>query len=63
MSKKDKKKVGQFDHYRKWTTDEGYTFVAETKEDALDYLKHMKHTNLGSLKDVIEPKIEEIRDV
>ena len=36
MSKKDKKKVGQFDHYRKWTTDEGYTFVAETKEDKED---------------------------
>ena len=28
-----KKKKGQFDHYKKWTTDEGYTFVAETKED------------------------------
>ena len=52
MSKKDKKKKGQFDHYKKWTTNEGYTFVAETKEDALDYLKHMKHTNLGSLKEV-----------
>ena len=21
-----KKKKGQFDHYKKWTTDEGYTF-------------------------------------
>ena len=30
-----KKKKGQFDHYKKWTTDEGYTFIAETKEDAL----------------------------
>ena len=36
-----KKKKGQFDHYKKWTTDEGYIFVAETKEDALEYLKHM----------------------
>ena len=52
MSKKVTKNVGHFDHYQKWTTDEGYTFVAETKEDALDYLKHMKHTNLGSLKEV-----------
>ena len=32
-----KKKKGQFDHYKKWTTDEGYTFVAETKEDALSH--------------------------
>ena len=49
-----KKKKGQFDHYKKWTTDEGYIFVAETKEDALDYLKHMEHTNLGKLKEVKE---------
>ena len=33
-----KKKKGQFDHYKKWTTDEGYTFVAETKEDALIFI-------------------------
>ena len=52
MSKKDKKKVGQWDHYRKWTTDQGYTFLAETKEDAIEYLKHMEHSNLGSLKEV-----------
>ncbi len=49
-----KKKKGQLDHYKKWTTDEGYIFVAETKEDALDYLKHMEHTNLGKLKEVKE---------
>ena len=53
MSKKDKKKKGQFDHYKKWTTDEGYTFLAETKEDAILYLKHMKHSNLGLLKEVV----------
>ena len=35
MSKKDKKKKGQFDHYKKWTTNEGYTFLAETKEEIL----------------------------
>ena len=34
MPKKQKSQMGQFDHYKKWTTDEGYTFVAETKEDA-----------------------------
>ena len=47
-----KKKTNQFSHYKKWTTDEGYTFVAETKEDAIEYLKHMEHSNLGSLKEV-----------
>ena len=47
-----KTKKGQFDHYKKWTTDEGYTFVAETKEDALDYLRHMEHANLGKLREV-----------
>ena len=31
-----KKSKGQFDHYKKWTTDEGYTFFAETKEDAIE---------------------------
>ena len=47
-----KTKKGQFDHYKKWTTDEGYTFVAETKKDALEYLRHMKHANLGKLREV-----------
>ena len=41
MSKKSKKKVGQFDHYKKWTTNQGYTFLAKSKEDALDYLNKM----------------------
>ena len=50
MSKNESK--GQFDHYKKWTTDEGYSFVAESKEDAILYLKMMKHANLGSLKEV-----------
>ena len=36
MSKNESK--GQFDHYKKWTTDEGYSFVAESKEDAILYL-------------------------
>jgi len=49
-----KTKKGQFDHYKKWTTDEGYTFVAETKEDALEYLKHMEHANLGKLREVTD---------
>ena len=53
MPKKKTNKVGQFDNYKKWTTDQGYTFVAETKKDAEDYLKHMGHTDLGKLKEVI----------
>ena len=47
-----KKKIGQFDHYKRWTTNEGYTFRAKTKEDAILYLKHMEHTNLGKLEEV-----------
>tara|TARA_R100001377_G_scaffold78515_1_gene56284 strand:+ start:378 stop:569 length:192 start_codon:yes stop_codon:yes gene_type:complete len=50
MAKKAVSKVGQFDHYKKWTTDKGYTFAAETKKDAEEYLKMMGH--LGSLKEV-----------
>ena len=46
-----KTKKGQFDHYKKWTTDEGYTFIAETKEDALEYLKHIGHDYLGKLRE------------
>ena len=52
VAKAKKKSKGQFDHYKKWTTDEGYTFVAETEEDALDYLRHMEHANLGKLREV-----------
>ena len=48
-----KKSKGQCDHYKKWTTDEGYTFLAQDKEDAIEYLKHMGHTNLGSLREVV----------
>ena len=51
MSKKDKKKVGQWDHYKKWTTDEGYIFLAENEEDAKLYLKKTG-LQLGSLKEV-----------
>ena len=53
MSKKDKKKVGQWNDYKKWTTNEGYTFLAKDKEDAIMYLKHMEHTNLGLLEEVV----------
>ena len=49
-----KKSKGQFDHYKKWTTDEGYTFRAETLEDAIEYLKHMEHAELGKLREVVD---------
>ena len=49
-----KKTKGQWSGYKKWTTDEGYTFMAKNKEDALEYLKHMEHADLGSLKEVVE---------
>ena len=51
IMKKVVKKTGQFDHYKKWTTDEGYTFLAENKEDAILYLKHTSQ-DLGKLKEV-----------
>ena len=47
-----KKKTGQFDHYKKWKTDEGYTFLAENKEDAKKYLKKTGE-HLGKLEEVI----------
>tara|TARA_B100000029_G_scaffold379090_1_gene373913 strand:+ start:201 stop:362 length:162 start_codon:yes stop_codon:yes gene_type:complete len=50
MSKK--KSSSQWKSYKKWTTDEGYTFVAKDKEDAILYLKHMKHAELGKLREV-----------
>ena len=51
MPKKNNKKVGQFDHYKKWTTDEGYIFLAENKKDAKLYLKKTG-LHLGYLKEV-----------
>ena len=55
-----KKKVGQFDHYRRWTTDEGYTFLARDREDAEMYLKiydiqipAKAGGHLGKLKEVV----------
>jgi hypothetical protein len=46
-----KKTKGQFDNYKKWTTDQGYTFLAKDKEDAKLYLKK-SGLDLGSLKEV-----------
>jgi hypothetical protein len=46
-----KKTKGQFDNYKKWTTDQGYIFLAKDKEDAKLYLKK-SGLDLGSLKEV-----------
>ena len=56
MAKKATKNDGQFDHYKKWTSDMGYTFMAKDRKDAEGYLKMMNH--LGSL-----PKLKEVKDV
>tara|TARA_R100000008_G_C3435751_1_gene91909 strand:- start:350 stop:511 length:162 start_codon:yes stop_codon:yes gene_type:complete len=53
MSKKDKKKKGQFDHYKKWTTNEGYTFLARDKEDAELYVQ-TTGGHLGKIEEVID---------
>ena len=50
---KTKKTKGQFDHYKRWTTDEGYTFIAESKEDALDYLTKMP-SHMGDVDKLTE---------
>jgi len=47
-----KKSKGQFNHYKKWTTDEGYTFVAENKEDAELYVQRVGG-DLGKIKEVV----------
>ena len=46
-----KKKVGQFNHYKKWTTDEGYTFMAKDQEDAELYAQ-LVGGHLGKIKEV-----------
>ena len=51
MPKKKMSKVGQFDHYKKWTTDQGYTFLAENREDAELYVQ-TAGGHLGKLKEV-----------
>ena len=46
-----KKKVGQFEDYKKWTTDQGYTFFAKDKADAELYVQK-NGGHLGKLKEV-----------
>jgi hypothetical protein len=44
--------VGQFDHYKKWTTDVGYTFRAKDLADAIKYIE-MTGQHLGTLKEAV----------
>tara|TARA_B100001250_G_scaffold409774_1_gene434801 strand:- start:991 stop:1137 length:147 start_codon:yes stop_codon:yes gene_type:complete len=44
------KKKSQFSTYKKWKSDEGYTFMARDKEDAKLYLK--KIGSKGKLTEV-----------
>ena len=48
-----KKKTGQFDHYKKWKTDQGYSFLAENKEDAVKYLEKTG-LHLGKIEEVTD---------
>tara|TARA_B100000427_G_scaffold175190_1_gene145660 strand:+ start:298 stop:462 length:165 start_codon:yes stop_codon:yes gene_type:complete len=50
-----KKKVGQFSHYKKWTTDEGYTFLAENLEDAELYVQ-TTGGHLNKIREVVDVK-------
>lgn len=48
---KVKKKYDQFDHYKRWTTDQGYSFMAENLADAIKYIEKVGD-HLGTLKEV-----------
>ena len=50
-----KKKVGQFEDYKKWTTDQGYTFFAKDKADAELYVQKTGG-NLGKVREVTNVK-------
>ena len=49
-------KVKQFDHYKKWTTNAGYTFRAENLNDAKDYVSKMPDINVDikTLREVVD---------
>jgi cold shock CspA family protein len=51
--KRTKMENSQFSHYKKWTTDEGYTFLAENKKDAKLYISKT-HINMGDVKTLRE---------
>ena len=51
-----KNKVKQFDPYKKWTTNAGYTFRAENLNDAKDYVSKMPDINVDikTLREVVD---------
>ena len=51
MSKK--KKSVQFNDYKKWTTSEGFTFLAKDQSDAKLYVDKVGG-NVGDLKEVLD---------
>jgi len=48
-----KKNKSQFGHYKKWTTDAGYTFLAENIEDAKSYVE-VTGGDLNKIKEVTD---------
>jgi len=44
----------QFDSYKKWTSSEGYTFLAKDKGDAILYLKKMGDLGSKPIEVVVE---------
>jgi|TARA_Y100001970_G_C13788440_1_gene629013 hypothetical protein len=50
-----KKKVGQWVDYKRWTTDEGFTFLAKDKQDAELYVQKVGG-HLGKIKEVVSER-------
>ena len=50
-----KKSKDQFENYKKWTTDQGYTFFAKDKADAELYVQKTSG-DLGKVREVTNVK-------
>ena len=50
-----KKKVGQWVDYKRWTTDDGLTFLAKDKQDAELYVQKVGG-HLGKIKEVVSER-------
>ena len=50
-----KKKVGQWVDYKRWTTDEGFTFLAKDKQDAELYVQKVGG-HLGKIKEAVSER-------
>ena len=51
---KSQNKTSQFSHYKRWTTDEGYTFLALNEGDAKDYISKMPSHMGKGLREIEE---------